>query len=165
MSRLIHQIKRESVMSIKSLCRKEVVTVEPGTMVEDVTKIMEEKNLGCVIISRDQADWKDLGIRGAKEFGIVTDRDIALKVINKRLDPTKTPIDSIMTNGNLVILRDDMDLLEALEHVQNSAVRRFPVVDAEGNLRGIITLDDIIRLMGKEMANIAQVIENEEPLL
>ncbi len=152
-------------MSIKGLCRKEVLTVKPGTTIENVTRIMEEKNIGCVIVSLDGTDWKEMGIRGAKGFGIVTDRDIALKVINNRIDPKKTPIDSIMTKRNLVVLREDMGLLEALDQVRNAAVRRFPVVDAEGNLEGIITIDDIIQLMGREMADVAQVIENEGPLL
>jgi CBS domain-containing protein len=152
-------------MSIKSLCRKEVVTVKPGTMIKDVARIMEEKNLGCVIVSQDGTDWKEMGIRGAKGFGIVTDWDIALKVINHRIDPRHTPIDTIMTKRNLVVLREDMGLCEALDQVRNAAVRRFPVVDAEENLVGIITIDDIIQLMGKEMGDVAQVIENESPLL
>ena len=152
-------------MSIKSLCRKEAVTVKPETYVEDVTRIMEETNLGSLIVCQDGTDWKELGIRGAKEFGIVTDRDIALKVINNRLDPKTTTIDKIMTKRNLVVLREDMGLCEALDQVRNAAVRRFPVVDAEGNLHGIITIDDIIRLLGREMADIAQVLENESPLI
>jgi len=152
-------------MSIKSLCRKEAVTVKPGTRVEDVTRIMEEKNLGSVIICQDGTNWKELGIRGAKEFGIVTDRDIALKVINNKLDPKTTPIDQIMTKGKIIVLEENMGLCEALDEVRNAAVRRFPVVDAEGNLQGIITIDDIIQLLGREMADIAKVLENESPLL
>ena len=56
-------------------------------------------------------------------------------------------------------------MFEALEQAKNSAVRRFPVVDVDGNLKGIITLDDIIVLLGKEMADVANIIENEGPLL
>ena len=152
-------------MSLKNLCRREVVTVKPGTLVEEVTKIMEEKNIGSIIVSNDGTEWKELGIRGAKEFGIVTDRDIALRVINNRLDPTKTPIERVMTKKNLLVLREDMGLYEALEQITKAAVRRFPVVDAEGNLQGIITIDDIIQLLGKEMADVAKVIENEAPVL
>ena len=152
-------------MGIKGLCRDEVITVKPGTKIAEVTRIMEEKNIGCVIISLDGTEWKDVGMRCAKGFGIVTDRDIALKVINNRLDPQKTSVDEIMTHRNLVVLRDDMGLLEVLEQVRNAAVRRFPVADAQGNLQGIITIDDIILLLGREMLNVAQVIENEAPLL
>lgn len=152
-------------MSIKNLCIKNVVTVKPGTKIEDVTRLMEEKNLGSIIVCEDGTDWKELGIRGAKDFGIVTDRDIALKVINNRLDPKTTIIDKIMTKRNLVVLREDMGLCEALDEVRHAAVRRFPVIDAEGNLQGIITIDDIIRLLAREMADIEQVLENESPLL
>ena len=95
----------------------------------------------------------------------MTDRDIALKVINNRLDPKTTTIDQIMTKKNLIVLREDMGLCEALDQVRYAAIRRFPVIDAEGNLQGIITIDDIIQLLGREMANIAKVLENEGPLL
>jgi len=152
-------------MSLKHLCRKEVVTVTPETLVEEVTKIMEEKNIGSVLVSDTGTDWKDLGIKGAKDFGIVTDRDIALRVINNRLDPTKIPIEKIMTKKSLLVLNEDMGLYEALEQITKAAVRRFPVVDSEGNLQGIITIDDIIQLLGKEMADVAKVIENESPVL
>ena len=152
-------------MSISKLCRKEVIMVKPGTMVDRVTKLMEEKNVGSVIVSEEGTDWKNLGMKGAKEFGIVTDRDIAIKIINYRLDPSKTPVDSIMTKKNLIVLREDTGLSEALEQVKDAAVRRFPVVDSEGNLKGIITIDDIIQLLGKELANIANVLKNEGPIL
>ncbi len=58
-----------------------------------------------------------------------------------------------------------MGLYEALEQITKAAVRRFPVVDAQGNLQGIITIEDIIQLLGKEMADVAKVIENEAPTL
>jgi len=103
------------------------------------------------------------GERG--KFGIVTDRDIALRVVNNNLDPSNTPISEVMTQKIVLTLREDMGLFEALELVRKSAVRRFPVVDIDGNLKGIITLDDIIALLGKEMADVADIIDNEGPLL
>jgi len=146
-------------MSLGNICRKDIVTVGPGTMVNDVTKLMEEKNIGSVVV-------QNVIVSGGREkFGIVTDRDIALRVINKNLDPSNTPIDDVMTQNPVLTLREDMGLFEALEQVRKSAVRRFPVVDIDGNLKGIITLDDIIVLLGKEMADVANIIENEGPLL
>jgi len=146
-------------MSLGNMCRKDVVTVGPGTMVNEVTKLMEEKNLGSVVV-------QNVIVSGEREkFGIVTDRDIALRVINKNLDPMNTPINDVMTQNMVLTLREDLGLFEALEQVRKSAVRRFPVVDIDGNLKGIITLDDIIALLGKEMAGVANIIENESPLL
>ncbi|OGE24617.1 MAG: signal transduction protein [Candidatus Dadabacteria bacterium RIFCSPHIGHO2_12_FULL_53_21] len=140
-------------MSLGHICRRDVVTVSPDTTVSEVTRIMEDKNLGSVIVTG-----------GDDRFGIVTDRDIALRVVNRCLDPVKTPIEDVMTQDLVLTLREDMGLFEALEQIRKSAVRRFPVVDVDGRLTGIITLDDIIRLLGKEIAGVASVIENEGPL-
>jgi len=139
-------------MSLGHICRKDVVTVKPGTTVSEVARIMEDKNIGSVIVT------------GGSDFGIVTDRDIALRVVNRCLDPARTPVDEIMTQNLVLTLREDMELLEALEQIRKSAVRRFPVVDVDGNLKGIITLDDIIKLLGREIADVASVIENEGPI-
>lgn len=140
-------------MSLGHICRRDVVTVEPGTTVNEVTRIMEDKNLGSVIVTG-----------GDDKFGIVTDRDIALRVVNRCLDPARTTVEEIMTQNPVLTLREDMGLFEALEQIRKSAVRRFPVVDVDGRLTGIITLDDIIRLLGKEIADVASVIENEGPV-
>lgn len=146
-------------MSLMNLCRKNVVSVTPGTMVNEVAKLMEEKNIGSVVV-------QNIIVSGEKEkFGIVTDRDIALRVVGKNLDPAKTQIDDVMTQNFVLVLNENLGLFEALERVRNCAVRRFPVVDVDGNLKGIITLDDIITLLGKEMADVASIIENEGPLL
>ncbi|MGH7850149.1 MAG: CBS domain-containing protein [Thermodesulfobacteriota bacterium] len=140
-------------MSLGHICRRDVVTVSPDMTVSEVTRIMEDKNLGSVIVTG-----------GDDKFGIVTDRDIALRVVNRCLDPVRTPIEDVMTQDLVLTLREDMGLFEALEQIRKSAVRRFPVVDVDGRLTGIITLDDIIRLLGKEIAGVASVIENEGPL-
>lgn len=139
-------------MSLGHICRKDVVTVKPGTTVGEVARIMEDKNIGSVIVS------------GGSDFGIVTDRDIALRVVNRCLDPARTPVEEIMTQNLVLTLREDMGLLEALEQIRKSAVRRFPVLDMQGNLTGIITLDDIIKLLGREIADVASVIDNEGPI-
>jgi CBS domain-containing protein len=140
-------------MSLSNLCRKNVVTVEPGTTISEVTRIMEDNNIGCVIVT-----GKD------DRFGIVTDRDIALRVVNRALDPVRTPVEEVMTKDIVLTLREDIGLLEALDQIRKSAVRRFPVVDVDSNVVGIITLDDIVRLLSREMADVADVIENEGPL-
>jgi len=145
-------------MSLRNIYRKDVVSVKPGTMVNEVARLMEEKNIGSVVVQNAAG-------RGEKEeFGIVTDRDIALRVVGKDLDPAKTPIENVMTHNFVLVLREDLGLFEALEQVRKSAVRRFPVIGIDGKLKGIITLDDIIALLGKEMADVARIIENEGPL-
>ncbi len=145
--------RRYDVMSLGNLCRREVVVVNQGTPIKEAVKFMEEKNIGSVIV-----------VGGGKPVGIVTDRDILLRVVNKGLDPEKSSVDDVMTK-EIVTLKEGMGLFEALEQVKGKGIRRFPIVDARGNLKGIMTLDDIIYLLGKEMADVASIIEREGPRL
>ncbi len=140
-------------MSLGNLCRREVVVVNQGTPIKEAVKFMEEKNIGSVIV-----------VGGGKPLGIATDRDILLRVVNKGLDPEKSSVDDVMTR-EIVTLKEGMGLFEALEQVKGKGIRRFPIVDARGNLKGIMTLDDIIYLLGKEMADVASIIEREGPRL
>jgi len=66
---------------------------------------------------------------------------------------------------NPVVLKGNMGLFEALESVKRKGMRRFPVVNSKGKLVGIITLDDMIYLLGREMADVADIIEKEAPKL
>ena len=140
-------------MSLGNLCRREVVVVNQGTPIKEAVKFMEEKNIGSVIV-----------VGSGKPLGIATDRDILLRVVNKGLDPEKSTVDDVMTK-EIVTLKEGMGLFEALEQVKEKGIRRFPIVDARGNLKGIMTLDDIIYLLGKEMADVASIIEREGPRL
>lgn len=140
-------------MSLGNLCRREIVCVDRGATIEEVARLMEEKNIGSIIVVEER-----------KPMGIVTDRDILLRVINRGLDSERTSVADVMTK-QIVTLREDMGLFEALQQVKGKGIRRFPIVDAKGNLQGIMTLDDILYLLGKEMADIASIIEEEGPRL
>ena len=140
-------------MSLGNMCRKEIVCVNLGTNVKEAAKFMEEKNVGSIVV-----------VGGGKPVGIVTDRDILLRVMNRGLDPEKTSVDEVMTR-DIVALREDMGLFEALEQVKGEGIRRFPIVDAKGQLKGIMTLDDILYLLGKEMSDVSSIIEKENPRL
>ena len=96
----------------------------------------------------------------------VTDRDVVIRVVNKGLDPAKCPVADIMSL-ELVTLNQGTGLYEALEQIKESgnSVRRFPIVDDHGAIKGIITLDDVIYLLGREMSDVAEIIESERPRL
>lgn len=140
-------------MAIGNMCRREVVSVKPGVSVKVAAQLMEDKNVGCVVV-----------VEGGKPIGILTDRDILLRVVNRGLDPAKCSAEQVMSR-DVVSLKEDMGLFEALEHTKERGIRRFPVVDSGGELQGIITLDDILYILGKEMADVASIIEKESPRL
>lgn len=140
-------------MSLENLCRREIICVKTSEKVIEATKLMEEKNVGSVIVVSDD-----------KPIGIVTDRDVMIRVVNKGRDPGKTPVSDIMSL-EIITLKKDTGLYEALEQIKESksSVRRFPIVDENGSIKGIITLDDVVYLLGKEMSDVSSIIESERP--
>jgi steroid delta-isomerase-like uncharacterized protein len=138
-------------MGLRSIARQEVVRVSPQTSVAEAARLMEQKKVGSVVISDN-----------GKPKGLLTDRDVTLRVLGKGMDPLKTPVEQVMTQ-DLVTLREDMGLLEALEAAKDKPIRRFLVVDSKDRLVGIFTLDDVLYLLGREMADVARIVEHEMP--
>jgi CBS domain-containing protein len=136
-------------MSLKKYARADVIHVGPNATVMAATGLMESHNTGSVLVVQD-----------GKVAGILTDRDVVLRVINQGRDPTTTTVEQVMTKDPITI-REDVGLYEALELVKNKSARRFPVVDANGQLTGLVALDDVIYLLGKEMANVASIVGRE----
>jgi CBS domain-containing protein len=68
---------------------------------------------------------------------------------------------------DVITLKQSTGLYDALEQIKESGsrVRRFPIVDDNGSIKGIITLDDVIYLLGREMSDVASIIESERPRL
>jgi CBS domain-containing protein len=136
-------------MSLKPLVRTDIATVLPGASVRDAARMMEERNVGSVVVTE-----------GGRPVGILTDRDILVRVVNRQRDVANVPVSDVMTRDPYM-LAEDMDLSEALEFVRDKAIRRFPVVDLNGHLRGFFTVDDVLRLVGKEMNAVASILEKE----
>jgi CBS domain-containing protein len=63
----------------------------------------------------------------------------------------------------VITFRDSMGVYEAIQKMTAEGIRRMPVVDDAGKLIGIVTMDDIIRMLGEEMAAIAKNIEKQSP--
>jgi CBS domain-containing protein len=110
---------------------------------------MEENDVGCIIVEGD-----------GKLVGIITDRDVALKVAGTARDPLTTRVDEVMSPDPIRISVDrDVRSLTALLHAYH--VRRIPIVDSFNEVLGIVTLDDLIGLLGDEMSEIGKAIAEE----
>ena len=138
-------------MTVLDCCRIDVVTASPDAKVNEVAELMSDSNVGCVVITNDLCP-----------VGIVTDRDIVTRVLAPGKDPKKTAISEVMTRDPVVV-EDGTGLFEAMQLIRDEGVRRLPIIDGDGRLAGIITLDDIIRLIGQEMQYIGDVIREASP--
>lgn len=139
-------------MGLVECCQKQVVAVSPDTPVVEVARIMKEKNVGSVIVISGDG----------RPVGILTDRDLVVRIMAQERDPGEVRSREVMTR-NLITFRDSMGIYEAIRKMAGEGIRRMPIVDDSGILIGIVTLDDIIRMLGEEMAIIAENIEKQSP--
>jgi CBS domain-containing protein len=93
--------------------------------------------------------------------GIVTDRDIIVEVIATGLDPAVITVGDIMSQ-DLVVGRESDTVLETLEIMRFKGVRRLPTVDRDGQLVGIVTVDDLLEVLAEELNELARIVAREQ---
>jgi CBS domain-containing protein len=114
--------------------------VTPQTSVRDAARLMEEEDVGSLPIVEE----------GARLVGILTDRDVTVRVVGRGLDPDATPVGDVASR-DVVALTPDHDLDEALMVMAREQVRRVPIVVRENQLVGMLSQADVARA-GKEKA-------------
>jgi signal-transduction protein with cAMP-binding, CBS, and nucleotidyltransferase domain len=127
---------------------KPVVTAGPQETLAAVGRLMEQHNVGAVVLAEDH-----------RPVGIVTDRDLALHVAARGV-PLQTPVARVMSSPVQTVGRDD-GVFYTTHSMMESRVRRLPVVDDDGRPVGIVTLDDLLRVLGRELSNLVDGIRSE----
>jgi CBS domain-containing protein len=115
---------------------------------------MREHHAGDVVVT-DDFDGRRIPV------GIVTDRDIVVGVLAQELNPAGLTVGEIMTAA-LVTAKERDGVFETVRLMRAEAVRRVPIVDADGSLIGIVSLDDIVELMAEELGDLATLIRQEQ---
>lgn len=138
-------------MPVKDVARTGVVTAGTGQSAGNLATLMAEENVGSVIIERDD-----------EPVGIVTDRDLVVEVFGPRKTPSEVTASDIMTETLATVQAED-GVFEVTEAMHENSVRRMPVVDDDGKIAGIVTMDDLLVLFTDELANLAGVVQAESP--
>jgi CBS domain-containing protein len=134
-------------MSLERFYTKDVVTVDPGASLVTVAEVMRTRHVGSVVL-----------IQYGRPIGILTDRDIVVKGVAEKKDLAVTPARELMT-AKPAFINVNYDLLDAARIMREHAVRRLPVVDENRRLLGILSLDDLLGYLGKEIADLAHAVQ------
>ncbi len=138
-------------MPVADYCRHQPYTAQAGSSAREAAQRMKEVGVGSLIV-----------VDGVLPVGMLTDRDIALKVLCGRLDPDAVQVGELM-QGPPVCVRENAPLAEAARTMRTCGLRRLPVVNEDGNLVGIITSDDLLVLIAEELSGVAQVAAAHPP--
>lgn len=128
----------------------DAVTAGRDASIRDLAGTMEEEGVGDVVI-----------VDGEEPVGIVTDRDITL-AFGRGEDLSSLSAADLMA-GDLVTIDADAEDIELPKRLKEAGVRRLPVVDGDGKLVGIVTLDDLVATIGEELQDVATIIEDQSP--
>ena len=139
-------------IGVGELLKTEVVTAERDAPVATLVAQMAEKNVGSVVIVEDDSP-----------VGIVTDRRLVL-ALDSWPDVSTRRADELLT-GEFVTGTTDMSVVDVLDRLAESGIRRLPIVDEDGALAGIVTLDDVLVQLSDEFRHAADVVRTQSPRL
>ena len=127
--------KSLSEILVKDIMTKALISVEPGTTVFQVAKMMEQGGIGAVLVKKD-----------GTTSGIITDRDFAIKIATQKL-PLETPVDKV-TSYPLQTINSSETILTAADQMSSKKIRKLAVVE-DGKIVGIITSTDLVNQLAK----------------
>jgi CBS domain-containing protein len=139
-------------MTVGRLCTREVFFARPQETVEEAAGRMLDNNVGSLVIIDEET----------RPVGILTDRDLAVRVVARDLVAQKTRVEDVMTRQPESV-PETLSLEVALERMKGGRRRRLIVVDAEGRLEGIVTLDDMLALLVEEFESIGALLKRQRP--
>ncbi|HWR78397.1 MAG TPA: CBS domain-containing protein [Thiobacillus sp.] len=140
-------------MAVGEICNRDVVIAEKILSVVDAAQLMRKHHVGDLVVVEEKDGRKH-------PVGIVTDRDIVVEVVAAGVNPDTLKVGDIM-GTEVATVRESEGLFEALRYMRDKGVRRMPVVDREGGLVGILTLDDLLSLLAEEMTELAKLVSHE----
>lgn len=141
-------------MPIGEICTREVVVASRDTSVLEAAQLMRQHHVGALVVA-DAVDGK------RKPVGMVTDRDLVVEVMAPQVNAAAITVGDIMQQ-ELNSIQENSGVFEAIQFMRAKGVRRLPVVDKQGWLIGIVSMDDLLALLAEEMNEMAGLISHEQ---
>ena len=139
-------------MSVGRICQRDVFFAEPHENVLTAAQRMCERNVGTLVVLNN----------ARKPLGVLTDRDVLAKVVAENKSPGATKVVDVMTADPRTV-SEETPIEEALARMRAGGFRRLPVVDIDGGLVGLVSLDDILGLLAEEFTEVGQLLQKQAP--
>jgi CBS domain-containing protein len=146
------QVSGENAMSIGHICSRNVDTAELDDSALTAAQRMHDRQVGTLIVIDKER----------RVLGIVTDRDLVTRVLLESRDPSVTNLWEVMSQLPRTV-SEEMSVEEALVQMRSGPYRRLPVVNAEGRLAGIVSVDDVLSHIAAEFGEIRSLLRKQSP--
>ncbi len=142
-------------MRAGELCVRDVVTAHRDESVVEVARRMASLDVGDVIVVEERAG------RLPRPLGVVTDRDLVVHVLARpERVPATTSLAEVMQR-DLVTASEDDDVQDVLDKMREYVIRRVPIVDRDGGLQGVVSIDDVLGLLREDLATATKLLERQ----
>jgi len=135
-------------MLVGNFCSRDVATIEPGASLREAALLMRNRHVGSLIVVD----------AGRAPVGVLTDRDIVVAVVAvPGARPEGIRVGDVLTR-EAVVVREDDGVFSAVQTMRQHGVRRLPVVGADGKLCGVLTSDDVVKLVATELGSLSTAL-------
>ena len=141
-------------MNVSEICRRHAITIRAHEELQAAARLMRERHIGyLVVVDENSPDM-------SRPIGVLTDRDIVVSVLAKGEDPRTLRVGDVMTREPLLI-PEDKSLEYALGEMRRIGVRRVPVTDRAGRSVGVLSLDDVLDAVARQLLGVVGSIHRE----
>jgi CBS domain-containing protein len=145
---------KESLMQVGEVCNRDVVIIDRNDPISDAAKLMRLHHVGDVVVVEKRNGH-------CFPVGILTDRDLVVEVLANDIEPDTLLAGDVMS-FDLITVRENEGLPEAIKRMRDKGIRRMPVVSADGSLQGILTMDDLLDLITEQLADLVMLVGREQ---
>lgn len=140
-------------MPVGEICNRDVVITPEATTALEAAQLMLNHHVGSIVVV-DNA-------QPPHPVGIVTDRDLVLKVMAAGRDPASIKVTELM-HPNLITIDESDHNWAALERMRTGGIRRLVVVNQSRHLQGILTMDDMLDYLADELSELVKAVKREQ---
>jgi CBS domain-containing protein len=144
---------KEVYVSVGRLCTRVVATASPGENIRTAAQRMADHEVGTLVIEMGHP---------RQPVGLLTDRDIALRCVAGRLDPSETPVSELMSTP-VHSVDEHTPVDQAVARMAKIGIRRLIVTDEKNSVVGILSLDDILERVVEEAGAVGRLLKQQKP--
>lgn len=133
------------------ICTRTVVFADRAMMLGEAARLMRGHHVGSLVVIEERSPTLRIVV------GMITDRDIATAVVAADRDPHAFRVADVMSS-DVVTAREQDSLLDLLAVMRRKRVRRVPVVGGQGELIGLVALDDVLAVVAEQMHALAAAV-------
>jgi len=135
------------------ICTRNVAIAFRKTTLSGAARLMRENHVGCLVVVEETGGMRIV-------VGVLTDRDIVTAVVAPGLDLNSFCVEDVMST-DLITAREDDSLIDLMRAMRRKGVRRVPVIGGQGELIGVVTLDDVLDILAQELSLLVGAIDSE----